>query len=74
MILKNAPNPPHFWGQVSPTPSPAPDLVVTSAGNFEKSLFAPKLTAHPMVEIDGYDPFIVFAAKDLLAASKRKSE
>jgi len=74
MILKKSPNPPIFWGQVSPSPSPAADFVVTWAGNSEKSLFNPKLGVHSMIKIDGYNPFIVFAAKDLLSARKKKSE
>lgn len=74
MILTNGTNPPHFWGQLSPYPSPAPQVVITWSGNSEKSLFDQKSFKNSMIKIEKYHPFIVFVDKSLLSKSQRKFE
>jgi hypothetical protein len=71
MILDGSSSPPHFWGQVSPYPSPAPDMVITWAGNSEKSLFDRKGTKDSMIRIEHYHPFIVFVDKSLLSVANK---
>ena len=72
MILENSKNPPHFWGQISPHPSPEPGMVITWAENSEKSVFEKNHVYSSMIKIEKHHPFIVFIDKTLLSANKRK--